>query len=332
MNRTKDRFWILALAIALLCGALAGCVAAEASEGSSQNTAPSGGGTASPAESQLILSPDPAKAIEAYRKCLSEFFQTEEPKDLPCEAEWFGKAGEYDVYRILYEGATADCAIIEESYQGFRISNSCIYFPSAYAVYLYCEETGEFMTLEEAGERLDFSKIYPLLPEGMRGWDKFSTPPEKEPEEAPNGDEKILKAPPALRVKNNVSSIPAIQGGTSWMYYDGEKNISIEADAPHPLEMKEKMTPLVFSSAEEGKVSFHWETAPDKMTLSCWDADSWGGTDAEEEWIPLDGPETAFSAQLPNGSRIYEVVAVWNRSEKYCGTVRYCFAAIGSVE
>ena len=146
----------------------------------------------------------------------------------------------------------------------------------------------------------------------------------------------ILKEPPALTVicgENN--SVEALKGTYSWTYLEEDgTGIGINADSMHPLEAKEYMP--YFVNPNPSKVNLQWDIAPDMISVCCWNEEDWGQPDAKSEELEVltlmvdSNIDIAPipSIQLKDGNHIYEVIAEWNSSEKYNGTVCYSFYTV----
>jgi len=136
----------------------------------------------------------------------------------------------------------------------------------------------------------------------------------------------LVKSPPALTVRCGEEQIEALMGTTSWTYRNADgTGQGFQADSSHPLESKAYMTPLVLSSVGESAIAFlHWDPLPDKVTIRCFDGDSFGQYDAEGETIPV----SANQIELKTGAFVYEVIAEWNLSHTWGGTVHYGFYTV----
>lgn len=146
----------------------------------------------------------------------------------------------------------------------------------------------------------------------------------------------ILKEPPALTVicgENN--SIEAMKGTYSWIYQnDDGTETGITADSVHPLEAKEIMP--YFVNFNPSTANLQWDIAPDMISVCYWNEKDWGQPDAKSEELDVltlmvdSNIDIAPipTIQLKDGNHIYEVIAEWNSSEKYNGTVCYSFYTV----
>jgi len=162
-------------------------------------------------------------------------------------------------------------------------------------------------------------------------------------EEANNGDSTpenketsaavvILKEPPVLTVEYSEGSIEALRGTYSWSYSNGDGTMTgVEADSIHPLEAKEYMPH--FAASKPLEVKFHWDFAPDKISIRCWDENAWGqpaseGEEYEMLTLMLDsdpGISPSSIMEIKDGNYIFEITAEWSSSDNYSGTATYSF-------
>lgn len=171
-------------------------------------------------------------------------------------------------------------------------------------------------------------------------WRIFATEEQRQKIQFENkSGEVVLKEPPELTVSRHNSTVVATRGTTSWMYKNSDGTFTgVESDSLHPLQAKEFMTPLYLRPSYYSRIDPHtaylmWDIAPDKVYVHCWEEKYWGQYDAAGEVILVDilsvdienGVHKDFMIDLKDGNYIYEVVAEWNSSESYGGTVHYGF-------
>lgn len=159
---------------------------------------------------------------------------------------------------------------------------------------------------------------------------------EQAPENSASGNEAslLLEWAPALRVFNHENEVEALSGTTSWHYDQGDgTQMAIEADSPHPLQMKEIMPVLVqmpstLSHIDPFAVYLRWDVAPDRVRVCGWPEEDFGAPGAKCEELTVKVPEDdegIFAVHLSSESRIYEVVAEWERFENWGGGANYYF-------
>ena len=105
------------------------------------------------------------------------------------------------------------------------------------------------------------------------------------------------------------------------------------SDSSHPLVLKESMpvlalVPTYYSSDYPLDARLQFGTAtneviPDEIYVRCWP--DWESADVNNEDIEVTTDGDNISIQLKDGDYIYEVIATWNSSSKYSGTVSYSF-------
>ncbi len=152
----------------------------------------------------------------------------------------------------------------------------------------------------------------------------------------------VFSEPPKMIVISNDQNVEALKGTSSWTYYgnDGDA-ISINSDSSHPLALKEYMPSLnLYVSHSESlgaRIQFNakgessvCELPPDEVYISCWPESDWGKVgDVSEETVETEVDDSGnYFFNLKNGNYIYEVVAEWNSTEQYNGTVRYSFYTV----
>ena len=119
----------------------------------------------------------------------------------------------------------------------------------------------------------------------------------------------------------------ARRGGYSW----NTKGTSVIACGRHVLQSKDDLEPVVLDSklSTDGavEVSLTFITPPDTMTLTCWTGDSWDNTGAapvdEKKLTPTWSEDGTCQLELRYGNYIYELTAIWNKTDSYGGEVQY---------
>ena len=147
-------------------------------------------------------------------------------------------------------------------------------------------------------------------------------------------DDIVISEPPTLTVASWKESIKALKGTSSWQYDNGDGTITaINSDSVHPLEVKKRMpilnlVPSPLSSVDPLLATFHWDVMPDTVLVRCWSEKNWENIDAKSEEVEITKGNENFTIELNYENYIYEVIANWNSSDKYSGTVRYSFCTI----
>ena len=138
-----------------------------------------------------------------------------------------------------------------------------------------------------------------------------------------------IEGPPDLLVTCGEEQIVALEGTYSWYYQneDGTRT-GVDADYMHALQRKESMPCLLLAALSDVKkdrmyARLQFEIMPDEVNVRCWSVDCWEDIDAESQAVELEAAE--YSIPLLQEDYIYEVIAVWKRSESYGGDARYCF-------
>ncbi len=149
-----------------------------------------------------------------------------------------------------------------------------------------------------------------------------------------------LSKPPELTVVCGEQSAEAIKGTFTWVYpqEDGSAAIVI-ADALHPLEMEDLLTPLVIKPSQLSHIDprtayllfdgplpeqlqvYRWHDAQGDMYTVHLEAEKvdMGKTDGKHV--------TGFEIYLDEEYGVYEVFAQWGDGEHEGGEVSYVFAA-----
>ena len=131
---------------------------------------------------------------------------------------------------------------------------------------------------------------------------------------------------PELTVSCNGVSAEAVMGTTEWTYDNGDGTMqTINGDSAHPTDRIEYLLPNALKVKRTDDiltaVTMNFDTNPDATEVNSWFI-------AENGSIkPFDADKKGLDIFL-NPSKetcIYEVVATWNKSSKYYGTVRYSF-------
>ena len=145
-----------------------------------------------------------------------------------------------------------------------------------------------------------------------------------------------LSKPPVLTVLCGEESVEALTGSFAWAVPQKDGTIAhVVADALHPLDTKELLTPLTIRPSTVSRVDPRTAylvfdgPLPDRLEVYRW----------------VDGPDDPYTVQLASqkvdmGERIYgfeikleeaysiyEVCAQWGSSEREGGEVSYIFAA-----
>ena len=149
--------------------------------------------------------------------------------------------------------------------------------------------------------------------------------------------------PPELNVVCADESVTALMGTYSWEYINEDGTYTgMEVDSAHPLECKDNMPDIgIFyattSALHPGKAYLQFDVNPSEVEVRYWSEEDWNNVNAESEKLNVlvlaadyeDGSNsTSYSIKLQEGNYIYEVVAKWNGSEEYSGTVHYSFYTV----
>ncbi len=166
-----------------------------------------------------------------------------------------------------------------------------------------------------------------------RGTDCYETVLEKNKE----GVWKFSKSePPGLTVIHDDWNIEALKGTYTWNYQNEDGSFTgISADAIHPLQSKDYMTPLkipvnIYLSANPFAAYLKFDYAPDQIRGHCWSTDAWNQFDAKSERVeilPCDDNAEGFmyKVSLKPEDCVYEIIAQWENREKEFGTSSYSF-------
>ena len=136
---------------------------------------------------------------------------------------------------------------------------------------------------------------------------------------------------PKLNVTCGNASTEASMGTTEWTFeVENGMMQTINGDSSHPLERMEYLLPLALkvnrSNNATPSVGLNFNVAPDSIKVDSWFLTENGKTKS------FDAEVDGFNIKLNAGKEtcIYEVVATWNKSAKYYGTVRYSFCVVES--
>lgn len=145
----------------------------------------------------------------------------------------------------------------------------------------------------------------------------------------------ILQEPPKLIVLSNETSIEALKSTYSWIYQnENGRSTAIMADGSHPVALKEslpllKFMPAASSDADSLYAVLQFNEAPNEVVPDEIIVHAYAAEDIEmEKTIEITMENGIISIPLEDGNYIYEVIATWNSSEKYSGTVHYGFRAV----
>ncbi len=137
-----------------------------------------------------------------------------------------------------------------------------------------------------------------------------------------------LGEPPGLTVRYDGQTTPALQGTHTWTHTDetsGEE-VTICADALHPLNCQEYFTPIVLSDADE--LSLEFELSPSSMWVCYWPGELLGSKDyeqyeAKQKLIALNDDGTLTLPEEKEGY-VFQVYAQWDDTYGY-GESLYSF-------
>ncbi len=134
--------------------------------------------------------------------------------------------------------------------------------------------------------------------------------------------------PPSLTVSNHQSSVNAWRGTHSWTYLQLGKAVSVNADSPSPIDVKEDLPiidilPDTRSSINASQIRLDFTSNPNDVKVKIYDFD----TEEEKGEVAISefndsGIEYAFIA--PEDKSIYEVIAAWEQWGNE-STVHYAF-------
>ena len=136
---------------------------------------------------------------------------------------------------------------------------------------------------------------------------------------------------PKLNVSCGNASTEASMGTTEWTSDAGNGTMqTINGDSSHPLERIDYLLPLALKVNRSNNatpiVGLNFNVVPDSIKVNSWFLTENGKTKS------FDAEVDGFNIKLNAGKEtsVYEVVATWNKSTKYYGTVRYSFCVVES--
>ena len=141
---------------------------------------------------------------------------------------------------------------------------------------------------------------------------------------------------PTLFAVASDTYVEAATGTTSWMYQNEDGTFThANYDSSHPLTFKDTMPvlnvkPSIFSHIDPLQVQLRFvslakDMPPNRVEVRCWAEEAWDKTEPVDEAVKVTREDGEIFIKLKDGNYIYEVVATWSGSNKYGGTVRYCF-------
>ena len=139
---------------------------------------------------------------------------------------------------------------------------------------------------------------------------------------------------PQLMVSCNGIWAEAVMGTTEWTFDNGDGTMqTINGDsAAHPTDRLDYLLPKALNvkrtDGELTAVTLNFDKKPDSIKV-----DSWFITE-NGDIKPFDTEKKGLDIFLNSSKEtcIYEVVATWNSSDKYYGTVRYSFCVVKKAE
>lgn len=131
---------------------------------------------------------------------------------------------------------------------------------------------------------------------------------------------------PKLMVSCNGIWAETVKGTTEWTYNNGNGTMqTINGDSAHPTDRIDYLLPIALKVKRTDDVltavTMNFDIKPDKIEVNSWFLAKNGNTK------PFDAEKKGMDIFLNQSKEtcIYEVVATWNSSDKYYGTVRYSF-------
>lgn len=131
---------------------------------------------------------------------------------------------------------------------------------------------------------------------------------------------------PKLMVSCNGIWTETVMGTTEWTYDNGDGTMqTINGDSAHPTDRIDYLLPKALKVKRTGDiltpVTMNFDTKPDKIEVNSWFVAENGNIK------PFDTEKKGMDIFLNSSKEtcIYEVLATWNSSDKYHGTVRYSF-------
>ena len=150
------------------------------------------------------------------------------------------------------------------------------------------------------------------------------------------GSENELSKPPVLTVICGEESVEALTGSFAWAAPQKDGTIAhVIADALHPLETKDLLTPLTihpstFSSIDPRTAYLVFDgPLPVQLEVYRWvdGADDPYTVQLASQKVDMGERIYGFEIKLEEAYSIYEVCAQWGNSEQEGGEVSYVFAA-----
>ena len=137
------------------------------------------------------------------------------------------------------------------------------------------------------------------------------------------------KSIPKLTVQCGAVETDAVTGTLTWTSEAENGTMqTINADSSHPTALMEHLLPLalkVNTSAENEPVAqLRFDNPPSKISVNAWYVYEDGKT--KEFDVQTDGLNVLLNDTKETA--VYEIVATWNSSKKYYGTVRYSFCVV----
>ena len=127
----------------------------------------------------------------------------------------------------------------------------------------------------------------------------------------------------------------ARRGSYTWTYRQKDgTNLTVSASGAHPLQERPQEKLLLCAGMDTAWLQ--WEIAPDQVSGRCWSEEQWKMIDAESDEVPVEmhyidladhANQEAARISLRDETCIYEIIAEWNGSAAYSGTVQYSFCA-----
>ena len=136
---------------------------------------------------------------------------------------------------------------------------------------------------------------------------------------------------PQLTVFCGAVKTEAVTGTLTWSYDNGDGTMqTVNADSSHPTAHMEQLLSLALNintSAENELVAkLHFDNPPNKVSMKGWYVYEDGKT--KEFDVQTDGLNVLLNDTKETA--VYEIIAEWNSSKKYYGTVRYSFCVVPS--
>lgn len=140
------------------------------------------------------------------------------------------------------------------------------------------------------------------------------------------------KSIPQLHVSCNGTTVKAVTGTLTWTSEaENGKMQTINADSSLPLAQLDALLSTALNIPQTDsplKAQLDFDITPNKITVNSWYID--GNGKNEEFEAETDG--SIIILNNDNRTCAYEIIAEWNSSKKYYGTVRYSFCAVPSAD